>query len=213
MKWLESRVLWGTLLILGGVMFLLQNLGLFEFGDLFWALLLGLAGVFFLSVYLQNRANWWALIPGFTLFGVASLIALTRLAPRLADNWGGSVVLGGIGLAFVAVYLAERSNWWAIIPAGVMLTLAAVAGLDETFAGIETGGIFFLGLGSTFALVALLPSHQGQMRWAWIPAAVLMLMGLLIMAAAEDLIGILWPLVLIVGGGYLILRTFRPRDL
>ncbi len=25
MKWLESRILWGSLLILGGVLFLLQN--------------------------------------------------------------------------------------------------------------------------------------------------------------------------------------------
>ena len=146
-RWLESRILWGSLLILGGVLFLLQNLGMFELGDLFWALLLGLAGVFFLSLFLQNRANWWAIIPGFTLLSIGLLIALGRLAPSLAQVWGGSIVLGGIGLSFLVIYLLDRGNWWAIIPGGVMLTLMVIAGLGNAFTGIETGGRVFIGLG------------------------------------------------------------------
>lgn len=210
-RWLESRVLWGALLILGGVMFLLQNLGIITFGDLFWAVLLGLAGVFFLSLFLQNRANWWALIPGFTLLSIAILITLSRLAPQLSDVFGGSIVLGGIGTSFLVIYLFDRRNWWAIIPAGVMLTLATITVLGEVATGIEVGGFLFLGLGLTFALVALLPTPQGQMRWAWIPAGILILMGLFIAAAAGELLGYVWPLALILVGGYLILRTLFFR--
>jgi hypothetical protein len=213
MKWLESRILWGGLLILGGILFLLQNLGILELGDLFWALLLGLAGVFFLSVFFQNRSNWWALIPGFTLLGVAVLVATSWLAPRVASVWGGSIVLGSIGLSFLVIYLLERKNWWAIIPTGVMLSLAIITGLGEIMPNLDTGGIFLLGLGATFALLALLPSPEGKMKWAWIPAGVLALIGLSIMAAEGQLINYILPLVLILVGGFMILRILlrRPR--
>jgi len=76
---------------------------------------------------------------------------------------------------------------------------------------VETGGIFFIGLGLTFALVGLLPAPRGRMRWAFIPALVLLVMGLLIFAAAEQFINYLWPVALILVGLYLVFRTFRPR--
>ena len=156
MKWLESRVLWGSLLILGGVLFLLQNLGFLVLGNFFWVIVLGLGGLLFLGVFIENQANWWALIPG-----------------------------------------------------GVLFTLAATVGLEQFFPGLETVGIFFLGMSLTFGLVAALPNPQGEMRWAWIPAGVLLLMGLIFMATAGELLKYLWPAALILGGFFLLLRSFR----
>ena len=208
-KWLESRVLWGLLLIVGGVVFLLQNLGLFRFGGLFWALLFVLGGLFFLSIYINNRANWWSLIPGFTLWSIAALLTLDALAPAVAEVLGGALVLGGIGVSFCVVYLIERNNWWALIPAGVMITLAVVASLDSSLPGAASGGIFFLGMGFTFAVLGLVNTPQGPMRWAWIPAGILAGMGLILIAAAEELLGYLWPAVLILAGLSLVLRTLR----
>ena len=211
MQWLESRILWGSLLILGGVLFLLQNLGIFQGGSLFWALLLGLAGVFFLSIFFANQANWWGLIPGFTLLSIALLITLQEFIPRFTNVWGTSLVLGAIGLSFLAIYLVDRDNWWAVIPGGVLLTLTIVAGASQFLPGLEMGGILFLGLGLTCTLLALIPTPQGSLRWAWIPAGVLILMGLLFLAATGQMMGLIWPLALIVVGGYLVLRTFRPH--
>lgn len=210
-KWLESRILWGSLLILAGVVFLLQNLFNFDIGALFWALLLALGGAVFIIVYINNRAHWWALIPGFTLLGVSATVFLDNYLPMLEGVLGGFFVLGGIGIAFVAVYLSDRRNWWAVIPAGVLLTLATITVVDELLGGFGTGGLFFLGMGLTFALVAILPTPQGRMRWAWYPAAALVVMGLLIAAAAENLIGYLWPAALILGGLVLIYRTIGSR--
>jgi hypothetical protein len=210
-KLLESRLLWGALLILAGVLFLLQNLGLFAAGDLFWALLFGLGGVFFLSVFFSNRQNWWALIPGFTLLGIGVLIGLGWLVPGIADRWGGFIVLGSIALGFLVIYLLNRSNWWAIIPAGVLLTLALIAVVDNLAGGIETGGLLFLGIGLTFGILALNPTPEGRMKWAWIPAGILLIMGLLLLAAAEAWIGYLWPVALILVGIFLIYRTFLYR--
>jgi hypothetical protein len=45
MKVLGSRIFWGGLLILAGVIFLLDNLGIITFGDLIWAILLGAGGI------------------------------------------------------------------------------------------------------------------------------------------------------------------------
>ena len=212
MKWLESRILWGALLIIGGVLFLLQNLNIFEFGDLFWAALFFLAGLFFVSLYRQNRANWWALIPGFTLFGVGAQIAADRLIPQIADYLGGLFVLGFAGLGFLVIYLLDRENWWAIIPGGVLLNLGVVSAIGEALPGSGTGGVFFLGLGATFALVALVPTASGSMKWAWIPAGILLVMGALILATAEKMMAYIGPAALILVGGYLILRTFVRRE-
>ena len=210
-KWLESRVLWGSFLILAGLLFLLQNMFNLPLGGLFWAALLLLGGLVFISVYLNNRIHWWALIPGFALLGVAATIFVNNFFPLLDDISGGLFVLGGIGLAFVAVYLSDRRNWWAIIPAGVMLTLAVISVLDQLIIRFDSGGLLFLGLALTFVLVALLPNPHGQMSWAWYPAVVLAVIGLIIAAASQNLFRYFWPLILILGGLALILRTLIVR--
>ncbi|MFQ5812924.1 MAG: hypothetical protein ACE5I2_07030 [Anaerolineae bacterium] len=119
--------------------------------------------------------------------------------------------MGGIGLAFWVIYFQKREYWWAVIPGGVMFTVALIAGLDAVFEGAETGGVLFLGLGLTFGLLSLLPTPQGQMRWALIPAAILLVMGLLVTAATTGILQYLWPTALILVGLYLLFRMFRSR--
>ncbi len=211
MKILESRILWGGLLVLAGVLFLLQNLGLFRIGDLFWVVLLALAGLFFLSIFLQNKANWWPLIPGLTLISVGIIVLMNWISPDHGERWSGSIILAGIGLSFALIYLVARQNWWAIIPAGVLFTLAVIAGLEEFFPALGTAGLFFLGLGLTFALVALLPNPQGDMRWAWIPGGILLLIGSIFLVAGENLLVYVWPVILILAGGLFIVRALRNR--
>jgi hypothetical protein len=211
MKWLASRTFWGVLLIIGGIIFLLDNLGIFTIGETFWGVILGVAAIGFLSVYLSNRENWWALIPGMILLSVSALIIINAIFPGDTGALGGVIVLGGIGLAFLLIYLTNRENWWAIIPAGVMLTLSVVVLLGEAFSGIEVGGIFFLGLGLTFGLVAIIPTPHGQMKWAFIPAGIMIVMGLLITAALSPLINYIWPSALILAGLLLVFRAYIWR--
>jgi hypothetical protein len=212
MKLLSSRLLWGLVLVVGGVLLLLDTFGIFKGGALFWTIVSGVAGVLFLSLYISNHDNWWALIPGIIFLAVAATIGLDSFLPGFSDtNLGGTIILGGIALSFLLVYLAERGNWWAIIPAGVMTTIALVAVLDTNTSSLASGGIFFLGLGITFALVAILPTSVGKMRWAWIPAGILGLMGVLILIAAEDLINYIWPLAIILAGIVLVARSINRK--
>lgn len=207
-----SRILWGVLLIAAGVLFLLQSLGVVQFVDILWPALIGIASLAFLFVFLSApQTRWWAAIPGFVLLGVAGIIALDQLAPGASEIWSGSIFLGGIALAFWVIYLFNPEQWWAMIPGGVLLTLAVVSGLSPMLEGIETGGIFFFGLGLTFALLALLPTPEGRLTWSIIPAIVFLIVGTLITAAAAELINYIWPVFLILGGLYLLYRTLSSR--
>jgi hypothetical protein len=205
-------ILWGVLLIAGGVLFLLDSLGIVAVGMVLWPALFAVASLAFLFVFATApRTNWWAAIPGFVLLGLTGTIALDQLAPEVAGGWSGGLFLGGIALAFWVIYLVNREQWWAVIPGGVLLTLALVAGLSSVFEGLEVGGIFFFGLGLTFALLAILPTPEGRLTWAIIPAIVLLVMGALITAAAAQLINYLWPVALVLGGLYLLYRVIRSR--
>ena len=206
------RTVGAILLIVVGILLLLQNFGiLVGVVALIWSLIFAAGGLIFLYMFLANRTQWWAIIPGFALLGLAALIALDEFLPRVGDALGGTIFLGGIGLAFWVIYFLNREHWWAIIPGGVMFTVALVAGLDSVFGGAETGGVLFLGLGLTFGLLSLLPTPQGRMRWALIPAAVLLVMGLLITAATTGVLDFLFAAALILAGLYLLFRMFSMK--
>ncbi len=210
----DMRLIWGGVLILLGLGFLLQNLGIFDiFGlipeslwTVFWIGAFGSAGALFLVGLWLNRENWWMAIPGFMLLGLSATIFTDEILTGFP--FSGSIFLGSISLAFITVYVMNREHWWAIIPGGVLFTLSVVAGLDEV-SGWETGGIFFFGLAATFALVALSPATaRGKMTWAWIPAGVLFALAVVTTASVEGLINILWPLVLVAVGGALLYRNY-----
>ncbi len=215
-KWSQDKLWWGLLLIAAGIFFLLQNMGIFVAVSALLAMAgFALGGLAFLVVFMtQPTGRWWAAIPGCTLLGLATTIFVDTYAPNFLEPLAGSAFLGSIGVGFALVYLANRSLWWAIIPSGVLSTLAVVAALDEVGnEGIETGGIFFLGLGLTFLLVAILP-HPGEERltWAFIPATVLMVLGAFIGSGFEAYFNLLWPVILILIGIFWVIRNaVRPR--
>lgn len=211
-RWFSSRYLWGGMFILIGLIFLLDYFGFVGFTSLLWTLIFGLGGIILFSSYFSNHENWWAIIPGGTLISIALLIGLEYIFPESLGDFGGSIVLWGIGLSFALVYLVDHENWWAIIPAGVLISIGIVVGFSTILAGELTAAFFFIGLGSTFAILALIPTPEGKMRWAWIPALVLLGLGLALLIISEDIFRIIGALGLIALGGFLIYRTLRSRD-
>lgn len=204
MRKYDVRLIIGGLLLLGGLLSLLEAMGLVgNAGGIFWGLIWGAAGVFFVYLLTVDRArNWWAAFPGFTFLGMA----VSAFLPDSLEAFDGLAFFAGISLAFLWVYFNDLSRWWAIIPAGVLLTLGAVSALDD-LADFDTGGIFFIGLGLTFALVAILPGGS-QRAWAFIPAVILVIFGALLVPAS-GLATYVGPFALILLGGYLLLRFFR----
>ncbi|MCL4260889.1 MAG: hypothetical protein KJZ52_09710, partial [Anaerolineales bacterium] len=127
--------------------------------------------------------------------------------PNSLESLSGLVFFAGISLAFIWVYATDTSRWWAIIPAGVMLTLGAISALDG-ITGADNGDYLFFGLGITFLLVAILPGGSGR-SWAFFPGVALLIFGAFLSADAVGWMEYLWPAVLIFLGGYFVLKFFR----
>jgi len=218
-----SKFFWGGVFLLGGFAFLSLLLG-----DNWWAAFPGftlaalgvlillpesleeIGGAVFLGgialsfwyVYLTDKTGrWWAIIPG----GVLTALSLLILTSSYFEEYSGAIVLGGFGLTFFVVYLTNPSErWWALIPGGVLATLAGMTIAADRFGEFQTAGFFFLGLALTFLLVALL----ARMKWAYWPALVLGIMGLLGLGSLLQFANYVWAVALIGVGGFLIVRYF-----
>ena len=210
----RSNIFLGLLLLTGGVFLLLGNFNLLgEFSESIWGLLFVGGGLTFLAVYAGNRAQWWPLIPGFTLIGIGAIVLLSTAGMR--GDWVPSILFLAIGFAFALIYFIKPAeNWWAIIPAGTMASIAVMLNLKSD----GSAGVFMLGLGGTFVLVyvqGLARKLHDAFLWALIPASIMSVIGLFLLAGSEDRIASLvrlWPLGLIVIGVVMLLRVvFNQR--
>ena len=188
------------MLALGALVLLPESLE-----DIGGGLFLGGIALSFWYVYFTDRAGrWWAIIPG----GVLTALSLLVFGSAYFEEYSGAIVLGGIGLTFFVLYLTNASErWWALIPAGVLTTLAVVTIVAEQVGEFQTAGVFFFGLAITFLLVALL----ARMKWAYLPALVLGVMGILGVASLLDIANYVWAIALILIGGGMLFRYFTNR--
>jgi len=158
----------------------------------------------------------WRLLERRVALGVrlAAHGGLVILATATTDLLSGPAFLGGVALAFWLVYTTPRNGRprtaWALIPAGAVSTLAAVATVDELLPRWDEGIFFLLGMTATFTAVYLLPRDAGGGRWALAPALVFALLTVV----ANDPTGALarwaFPLALI-GVGAAVLGWSRRR--
>lgn len=167
---------------------------------------LWLAALIWLALQAWRMLKTQPLAIRLAVHGGIALVGVTTLG-RLA----GPTILTFIALAFLATYRARgRSQTAYLIPALVLFTLAATAGVDALFPRWDDGVVFLLGMTATFTLIYLLPSDRGGGRWALWPALV---WGFITLAANDPGGGVsrwLLPLLLI-GTGAVILGWTRRR--
>jgi hypothetical protein len=203
----------GVMLFLALVTLLVDSTG----GEWVGALFLFMIALSFFVVYMNNRTRTWALLVAYIL-AVLGLAPLMSMGGRDAEYFG-PIFLFAVALPFFIVYLRSAANWWAIIPAGSVSTIAimaalAIAGLiNENGRGafISAGlanAILMAGLAATFAVVWL----RHERPWAKIVTVALALVAVasvFFFSYAQ----IFWPVAIILVGVYLFYTALRPRKM
>lgn len=200
-------------LIPGGVMLFLALTTLFvdsSGGEWVGALFLFMIALSFLVVYLNNRTRTWALLVAY-IVGVLGIAPLMSTGGRDAAYFG-PVFLFAVALPFFYVYFRSPENWWAIIPAGSVATVAVIAALAiagwirNANQGGYANALLMGGLAATFAVLWLRHSKT----WAKVVTIALALVGVasVFLASYSQ---ILWPVAIILVGVYLFYTALRPR--
>lgn len=179
-------------------------------GEWIGSLFLFMIGLSFFMIYLNNRARNWALL-------VAYIMGVLSIAPAMASGgelaaYYGSVFLLAVALPFFLLYFRAETNWWAIIPAGVMTLLAIIAGLavagqiQNAAQGGYANAFLMGGLAITFAVVWVRHARP----WAKIVTIVLaaLAVGSALFVSYTEIV---WPVAIILLGGYLLFTALRPQ--
>ena len=169
-----GSIVGGILLIAAGVVALLQTQGyLTDVAPTIWMVVFAGISVLFLVLYFISGVAQWGLLFPTGIF--AALAFLIWMAENGHDTPAMAAPLfAGIGLPFVVAYLLDRKkNWWALIPAGVMVFLIFVLLAAENVAGEVIGAALFFILALTFGLVYA----ARRSSWAAIVAYVMFILG------------------------------------
>jgi hypothetical protein len=203
MKRISEAVGWGIFLLLAGVFLLLKNLGVFgPWAEAAWAALYAVAGLGFLVWFFMGTENWWRAIPAFTLLGIGGGLFMAWRNPAWVD-YGPSLALAGIALGFWAVLIVRREQWWALVPAGALTTVAILLALWGRLALAGRMAVLLVGMGLTWLLLYALRYNQRDTRWASVPAGALLLLGGVTLIGALSMPALVrnwWPIALVVAG-------------
>lgn len=196
----------GVLLVLAGLATLLRGRGTVGLlAELAWLVGIGLAA----TVAWRGLEGRAPLPVRIALHGGLAIVAAAT-----TRQLSGPAFLGMAALAFWLVFATPRGGrsrtGWALLPAGLLTTLAVVAGLDQLLPRWDEGVVFLLGMTATFTAVYLLPKEAGGGRWALWPALAWAAITVLANDPTGGLARWLFPLALI-GVGVAVLGWSRRR--
>jgi hypothetical protein len=203
----KQGLVWGGLLILFGVMALVATLT--DLSAWLWVVVLAVAGLLVFGVYLTDRSEATLLIPAYVLWAVAGLVTLTTL-DVLPDEFIALYVLAAIALPFLVVFLRDRAQWWALIPAYVLLAVGLMVVLLESgvLSELLVPAYVMFAVAIPFLVVFALNPKQW---WPLIPGGIMAVIGLafLVAEAAVEYIG---PIALVVVGIWILARQFLRKE-
>ena len=181
-------------------------------GDATGAFVLMAIALPFYVVYLRNKKNQWALIPAASLTLISLIIFINSITQD--EQFIGMSVLIAFGMFFVFVYLKWREQWWAIIPAGILISasfpvILAQQDMQGDLKERVIASTFMGGLAITFGVLWLLRERHGT-GWAVYPAAILAAYTVLGATLGFDAA---WPITLIILGIWMLIRNVRQKQI
>jgi hypothetical protein len=150
---------------------------------------------------------------GIALIAIGLLLVFVQAFDLNIPGW---LFLGGLGLIFLVWGLLTRT-FGLVIPGGVLGGIALGVFLTELpldgMTGTASGGLFLLGFSLGWALMTLLSplTIEHVQWWPLIPGGIMAAIGAILLLGGFGLqlltlIGVAWPLILVVIGVYLLLK-------
>jgi hypothetical protein len=203
----KQGIVWGGLLILFGIMALVEVYT--DLSPWIWFIVLALAGLLVLLVFLSDRRDYSLLLATYILWVIAGLIALLELN-ILSDPWVPLYVLSAIALPFLVVYFRDRNQWWALIPAYVLLAVGLMVLLLESnvLSDLLVPAYVMFAIAIPFLVVF---ANNRKNWWALIPGGILVVIGTAFLIAEAALEFIL-PVVFIILGIGIMVRVFTRKE-
>jgi len=211
----NHNVLWGILRIALGILFLAGRFFNLE------SFLLPIIAAILMGAGIYTR-HAGPMIPSGILAGVSLGTFAMNLPMVTGDAEGGvfllSFALGWYSIVFLSALFTKETQWWAIIPAGIMggIGTGVFAMNSYPWGNDAEGGVFLLsfalGWFSITAISALFT--QKPQWWAAIPGTIMALIGGAVLVGGValqtlEVVSDFWPLALIAGGAYLLWQRNR----
>lgn len=203
----KQGIVWGGLLILFGIMALVEVYT--DLSPWIWFIVLAFAGLLVLLVFLSDRRDYSLLLATYILWVIAGLIALLELN-ILGDAWVPLYVLSAIAFPFLVVYFRDRNQWWALIPAYVLLAVGLMVLLLESnvLSDLLVPAYVMFAIAIPFLVVF---ANNRKNWWALIPGGILVVIGTAFLIAEAALEFIL-PVVFIILGIGIMVRVFTRKE-
>jgi hypothetical protein len=206
-----DNIFWGILLILAaGLVFAQQQGWVGQFTPQFWTLALaGLGLVFFIRYLLAGVRHWGWLFPTCIFLALAGMLWLGTSNYR--EAWIAALFFGGIAIPFLVAFAVDfRKNWWALIPAFVMIMCGAVIIFADRVAGEVIGASFMFAIAIPFAVIYRVNRKNW---WALIPAFSMAAIGILILLTSffNDWAGAFVPLAISLPFFYVYFKSQEQR--
>jgi len=176
MKVDRSNLFWGILLVGGGILALVQQMGYIEqFSDTIWMWVFAILSLVAFSSYIVSGWKQWGWLFPVGIFGGLT-VTIAMAANHVNNASVGSPLFFGLLLPFVVAYLTDRTrNWWALIPGALMLFLAMTTLLVDTIGGEWIGSMFLFLIALGF--FAIYMNNQTRI-WALIVAYVMFVLSI-----------------------------------
>ena len=178
-----SGLIWGLLLILGGVAALAETQGYFDaLSPVVWAVVFAVISVVSLALYFLSGVQNWGILFPVGIFGALAVL-LTMVVNGVDRPAVAAPLFVGLAVPFVVAYFLDtRKNWWAIIPTGVMVFLVFVMFMADSSPDELIGSALFFILALTFGAVYA----TRRATWAVIVAYIMLVLGFLPMLSSSD---------------------------
>ena len=212
-----SRQALGMLLVLIGVLTMLVQFDVIRIEpELVVAGIFLTAGILMFLSYAREPHVWKVFVGMMLIF--ISVPIFNEALDLFANEWIGAIFLWMLGSAFLAVYARDHSQWWSIIPGGILVSIGFLVAL-ETLHFMDNGllpAVLFVGFSLTFFFLYFIRSPFTKTGWAIWPAVICLAIAGIITASELNLMDLevmdyLLPIGMIVVGIYLVHRSYTKN--